>query len=37
MPAMLTRDAQIIQQDCLCYLMEQMELNLDGTWRQNAL
>lgn len=25
MPAMLTRDVQIIRQDCLCYLMERLE------------
>ena len=24
MPAMLTKDAQVIQQDCLCYLMERL-------------
>ena len=28
MPAMLTRDAQVIRQDCLCYLMER--LHYDG-------
>lgn len=26
MPAMLTRDAQVIRQDCLCYLMERLPL-----------
>ena len=26
MPSMLTRDTQIIHQDCLCYLMERMTL-----------
>lgn len=26
MPAMLTRDAQVIRQDCLCYLMERFPL-----------
>ena len=26
MPSMLTRDAQVIRQDCLCYLMERMVL-----------
>jgi succinylglutamate desuccinylase len=26
MPAMLTRDARVIRQDCLCYLMERMPL-----------
>ena len=31
MPAMLTLDHHIIRQDCLCYLMERMDLN------QNAL
>jgi len=24
MPAMLTRDARIVRQDCLCYLMERI-------------
>ncbi|MFZ3041956.1 MAG: hypothetical protein WA108_09235 [Thiobacillus sp.] len=24
MPAMLTRDEQVIRQDCLCYLMERI-------------
>ncbi|MDP3281786.1 MAG: M14 family metallopeptidase [Nitrosomonas sp.] len=28
MPAMLTRDILIIRQDCLCYLMERLELKL---------
>lgn len=28
MPAMLTRDIRIIRQDCLCYLMERLELKL---------
>lgn len=26
MPAMLTRDARVIRQDCLCYLMERIEM-----------
>ena len=24
MPAMLTRDARVVRQDCLCYLMERI-------------
>ncbi len=27
MPSMLTLDSQVIRQDCLCYLMERLELN----------
>ncbi len=29
MPSMLTRDTQIIHQDCLCYLMERMSLEIE--------
>jgi hypothetical protein len=26
MPSMLTRDAQVVRQDCLCYFMERLPL-----------
>jgi len=28
MPSMLTRDVKVIKQDCLCYLMERMQLDM---------
>jgi succinylglutamate desuccinylase len=30
MPAMLTRDERVIRQDCLCYLMERIEITTAG-------
>ena len=30
MPSMLTADAAVIRQDCLCYLMERQALTMDG-------
>jgi hypothetical protein len=30
MPSMLTKDLEVIRQDCLCYLMERYTAHLDG-------
>jgi hypothetical protein len=30
MPAMLTRDERVIRQDCLCYLMQRIEVEQIG-------
>ena len=37
MPSMLTRDIEIIRQDCLCYLMERYKLRASGTGRVSGV